>query len=97
MAAIKLYYSLGACSLASHVLLHETGVDFEAIKIDLKTGAPEELRGIHPKMRVPVLSLDGQTTTETPAIMTAIFQLASEKILMGNTNFETVHVYEWLN
>jgi glutathione S-transferase len=97
MAAIKLYYSPEACSLASHILLHETGVDFEAIKIDVKAGAPEELRRINPKMRVPVLSLDDQIITETPAIMTAISQLAPEKILMGNTSLETVHVYEWLN
>ena len=97
MAAIKLYYSSGACSLASHILLPETGMKFEAIKIDVKAGAPEELRDINPKMRVPVLSLNGQTITETPAIMTAISQLAPEKHLLGKTNFETVRVYEWLN
>jgi glutathione S-transferase len=97
MPTIKFYYSPGACSIASHILLREIGASFEGIEISVKAGAPEELRGINPKMRVPVLSIDDQIITETPAIMTAISQLLPDKYLMGRSNLETVRVYEWLN
>ena len=97
MANIRLYYSPGACSLASHILLHETGVPFETVKIDVKAGAPEELREINAKMRIPVLSINNETVTETPAIMTAIAQLSPSSYLMGSTPLESVRTYEWLN
>ena len=97
MPAIKLWYSPGACSLASHILLIETGVDFEAVKLDVHAGIPEEFRRINPKMRIPVLSIDDQIITETPAIMTAISQVSPDKYLMGKTNLEIVRGYEWLN
>ncbi|KFY42468.1 hypothetical protein V494_02389 [Pseudogymnoascus sp. VKM F-4513 (FW-928)] len=97
MAPIKLWYSPGACSLASHILLNEAGVEFESVKLNIHAGYPEEFRQINPKMKVPVLSLDGQTITETPAIMTAISQLAPDKHLLGKTNFEVIRAYEWMN
>ena len=97
MAAIKLWYSPGACSLASHILLKETGVDFEAVMLDVDNGIPEEFPIINPKLRIPVLSIDRQVITESPAILTAISQLSPEKHLMGKTNLEIVREYEWLN
>ena len=97
MVAIKLWYSPGACSLASHILLKETGVDFETAMLDVYKGLPEEFRAINPKLRIPVLSIDRQVITESPAILTAISQLSPEKYLMGKTNLEIVRAYEWLN
>lgn len=97
MASIILYYSPGACSLASHVLLKEIGVKFEAVKVELKASLPESFRKINPKMRVPVLSIDKNVITETPAIFTAISQLAPERNLLGSSNIEVVRAYEWLN
>jgi glutathione S-transferase len=97
MAAIKLWYSPGACSLASHILLKETGVDFEAVMVDVHIGIPEEFSIINPKLRIPVLSIDRENITESPAILTAISQLSPEKHLMGQTNLEIVREYEWLN
>lgn len=97
MAKVRLWYSPGACSLASHILLHEVGVPFEAVRLNVRAGYPEEFRRLNPKMRVPILSVGDQTITETPAIMTAISQYAPDKNLMGKTNMDVVRVYEWLN
>lgn len=97
MAPIKFWYSSGACSLAPHIVLHEAGVEFESVKLNVHAGYPEEFRQINPKMRVPVLSIDGQIITEIPAIMTAISQLVPEKHFLGKTNLEVVRTYEWMN
>ena len=94
---VKLWYSPGACSLASHILLNESGIDFELIKIDSRTGFPANFDKVNPKLRVPVLAINGEYVTETPAIMTAISQLAPGVRLLGQTDLEIVRVYEWLN
>ncbi len=72
----KLYYSLGSCALASHIALEETGVEYEAIRIDFRA---EEQRqpaylSINPKGRVPALETAQGILTETPAILLFIAQ-----------------------
>jgi len=49
-SAVKLFYSPGACSLADHIALNETGLTFEHERVDLKrkttaSGAPEKQTG----------------------------------------------------
>ncbi|RMZ76441.1 hypothetical protein DV737_g4821, partial [Chaetothyriales sp. CBS 132003] len=97
MSNIKLYYSPGACSLAPHILLREADAKAEIIKLSVKKGFPEDHRDLNPKLRVPILVLNGDTITENPAIMTAIAQLAPGKHLMGETDLEKVRVYEYMN
>ncbi|WP_375454302.1 glutathione S-transferase family protein [uncultured Methylobacterium sp.] len=99
MPEIKLWYSPGACSLASHILLHELGVPFDAIATSVAKGAnlTEDFARLNPKRRVPVLSVDGAVITEVPAIATAIADLAPERCLMGRTALDRVRAYEWMN
>jgi glutathione S-transferase len=68
----RLYYTPGACSLAAHIILEESGLPFESIAIDLSKGEqfkPEYL-AIHPLGRVPALIADdGTVITENTAIL----------------------------
>lgn len=70
---MKLYYSPGACSMATHIMLHEVGAPFEAEAVDLKTkttAGGADFRGINPKGVVPALVLDdGALLTECGALL----------------------------
>jgi glutathione S-transferase len=73
---LKLYYALGACSLASHIALEEAGATYEGVRISTRDGdtrRPEYL-AINPKGRVPALLTDRGLLTENPAILAYIAQ-----------------------
>jgi glutathione S-transferase len=69
---LTLYYAPGACSLAAHIVLEESGEAYEAQRIDLGKGeqrTPAYLK-IHPQGSVPALRLDsGDAITENTAIL----------------------------
>jgi glutathione S-transferase len=97
---MKLYYSTGSCSLASHITLEEAGVSFEAHRISLRDGdqhKPEYLK-INPKSKVPALVLDdGQVLTENPAIMSYIADTHPEaKLLAPVGELARARAQEWL-
>lgn len=68
-----LYLSPGACSLASHIALHEVGASFDHEQVDLKSKKTSDGRDflkINPKGYVPALALDGgELLTENIAIL----------------------------
>lgn len=70
---MKLYYSPGACSLASHIVATEAGIALETEKVDLRaktTASGRDFTTISEKGYVPALVLDdGEVLTEGPAIM----------------------------
>ena len=68
---IKLFYSPGSVSLASHIALEEAGAAYEAVKVDTAAGdqrKPEYL-AINPKGRVPAVATGQGALTETLAIL----------------------------
>jgi glutathione S-transferase len=69
---LTLYFAPGACSMAAHIVLEESGEAYEPRPVDLAKGeqrTPEYLK-IHPQGRVPALRLDnGEPLAENTAIL----------------------------
>ena len=86
---MKLYYAPGACSLADHIAMHEANLEFERVKVDLKTKtteAGEDFTMISPKGYVPALTFDdGQLLTENIAILSWVAEQDSRLALPGPT------------
>lgn len=68
---LKLYYTPGACALASHIALEEAGADYEIEAVDLRAGEqrrPEYL-AINPAGQTPALVTDEGVLTQNLAII----------------------------
>jgi glutathione S-transferase len=99
---MKLYYSPGACSLAPHILLRETGLPFDLVRVDLashKLQEPNDYYEVNPKGGVPVLELDdGERLTEGPVIAQWICDRAVRTDLMPAAGtMARYRVMEWQN
>lgn len=78
MSNYKLYYWPGACSLAAHIVLEETGLPFSVERVNFARGAQRQpdFLSVNAKGRVPALSQDGRILTENPAILARLGRLA---------------------
>jgi len=69
---LKLYFAPGACSLASHIVLEESGEPYEQQQVNLAGGEQrtEAYLKMNPQGRVPLLRLDnGDYLAENTAIL----------------------------
>jgi glutathione S-transferase len=69
---LKLYFAPGACSLASHIVLEESGEKYEEQPVNLAGGEQrtEAYLKMNPQGRVPLLRLDsGDYLAENTAIL----------------------------
>jgi glutathione S-transferase len=99
---MKLYYSPGACSLSPHIVLHESGLTFEAIQASTKTkklADGTDYLSINPKGQVPMLELDnGERLSEGPAIVQWIAdQVPDKKLVPAWGTLARYRAMEWLN
>jgi glutathione S-transferase len=98
---MKLYFSPGACSLASHIALHESGLPFEIDQFIAATGmttSGEDFKQVNPKGYVPAIRLnDGSVLTEGAAVLQYI---ADQNPLSGLApkagTMERYRLQEWL-
>jgi glutathione S-transferase len=99
---MKLYYMAGACSLATHICLHEAGAKFEATVLDRKNRTfsdGEAIEKVNSKGYVPVLKLDnGQILTENVAILLYVAdQFPAAKLAPpAGAGIERYRLIEWL-
>src|SRR6476659_9884647 len=99
---MKLYYSPGACSQAPHILLHEIGLDHDAVRVDLKNKTLEDgsdYLAINSKGAVPALELDsGEVLTENAVVLQYLGDRASwPEVLPPLGDFRRYRVLELVN
>jgi glutathione S-transferase len=97
-----LYYSPGACSQAPHILMHETGLEHDARRVDLKAKTLEDgsdYLEVNPKGAVPAIQLDsGDVLTENAVVLQYIGDRASwPEVLPPLGQFRRYQVLEMVN
>jgi glutathione S-transferase len=100
--AMKLYFAPGACSLSPHIVLRESGAQFDLEQVnnaEKKTKSGQDFWKVNPKGQVPVLEVDGgDKLTEGPVIV----QYIADKnpgagLAPAPGTMERYRVQEWLN
>lgn len=98
---MRLYFSPGACSLASRIVLEEVGTAYEAEQVDIraKTCAAGDYTTVNPRGQVPALRMEnGEILTEGAVIMQYIADLRGDgKILPKFGTAERTRVLEAVN
>ncbi len=87
---LTLYYSLGACSLAPHIALEETGAAYALQLVSISKGehqAPEYLN-VDPRGKIPALRTDEGVLTENVAILTYIARSFPQARLLSEEPIE---------
>lgn len=99
---MRLYYVAGACSMAPHIALLETGIAFELQKVDhrkRRTQDGEDYTRINPKGHVPALELDdGEILSEASAILLYVADQAPDTSLAPPpATMPRYHLIDWLS
>lgn len=100
-AAKKLYYTTGACSLASRIVANELGLKLEYEGVDLathKTASTKDFYKINPKGAVPALELtNGQVLSEGAVIMQFLSDANGFKLLEKTDDLNRYRTLEGVN
>ncbi len=93
----KLYYAPGACSLAAHLVLEETGAPYELEVVNLRDGQQHTAayRALNPKGRVPLLEDGELLLTEVTAIMVYLACKHPDAALLPENPQTLARCLEW--
>jgi len=101
---MKLFYAMGACSLAPHIVAHEAGIPLELERVDILktphiTQSGVDFATVNPNGYVPVLVLDdGPMLTEGPAIVQYLADQRPESGLAPPAGtIDRARLQGWLN
>lgn len=99
---MKLYYAPGACSMSPHIVLAESGIKADLVKVSLQSHKLEDgtdYYTINSKGAVPALRLDdGSLLTEGPAVVQYLAdQAPASGLAPANGTLERYRLQEWLN
>lgn len=94
---MKLYYTPGACSLASHIVLEWIGKPYELQKVSIHPPKSPELLQVNPQGAVPVLEEDGWVLTQNMAVLNYLADSCAASGLCGdNSPRYRARVNHWL-
>ena len=97
---LVLYLSPGSSSMATHIALHEVGVDFERRWVSFakrEQFAPEYL-ALNPEGKVPTLLVNGRPLTEVAAILYFLAKRYPAKGLWPEGDLETeAQAISWMS
>lgn len=91
---MKFYYAPKTISVATAVMLEETGLAYEGIRVDFATGeqtSPDYL-SINPKGRVPAIVTNAGILTETGAILEYLATQAPGKVALPTDPWEAAQL-----
>jgi glutathione S-transferase len=88
----QLFYSPGACSMAVHVTLIETGASYKLLKA---SDNAEALKKSNPGGQVPTLVVDGKPLTEGAAILTYLCE-NEKSALLPASGWQRAKAMQWL-
>lgn len=98
---MKLYYSPGACSLASHIALQACGLPYDLERVDLqahKTASGQDFYAVNPNGYVPVLQLDdGERLTENAVVLQYVADRKPGTLAPAFGSMARYQLMEWLN
>ena len=99
---MKLYYAPGACSMATHIVLNESGLEYRLEKVDLATRltqSGENFAEVNPKGYVPALKLDnGEVLTEAAVTLQYVADQVPQSGLAAEAGtLQRYQTLEWLN
>lgn len=96
--SLTLYYSPGACSLAAHIALEETGAAFTPVRVDFSSAQQRsaDYLAMNPKGRVPVVAEEGFVVTENPAILRYVARRYPGAGLWPDDPQDEARCTEWL-
>jgi glutathione S-transferase len=95
---LTLYYFNMACSTASHFLLEESGLSYQARHVDMKNDVERDaLRQFNPKGTVPTLLTKDGVLTENIAIMTYIADLVPTAHLLPTNSIQRAQCMSFLS
>lgn len=86
---MKLYYTPGACSMASHITARELNLPVDIVRVDLKSRTTEsgaDYLAVNPEGYVPTLQFDdGSVMTESVAILQYLADTAGASTMLPPT------------
>ncbi len=99
---MRLYYSPGACSLASHIILRETQASFTLTRVNTTTHRLDDgadFYALTAKGQVPLLQTDdGLLISEGPVVLQFIADhMQATDLLPKAGSIERIRVLEWCN
>lgn len=96
--SLVLYYSPKACSLACHIALKKSGLQFEARRVRLRASEhlTDAYKAVNAWGKIPALQIGDEVLTEAHAILTYVAGAAPDAQLLPRDG-TLARAHEWMN